>query len=202
MGKHHSDEIKQMTIEYYLKNKKTQEEISKIFQISRQTFIRWLKRYNNNKLDRKNIVRISYKIKKKHVNYALKELNKNKEISINILWNKIRKKYDDFNITPGHLSRVIRDNNVTRKRTTRRHYPETRYNKTIDYKKELRSFYKITDKFSINKIISIDETSIYAQMPSSYSRCKLGKRCVLKTKNNKVFVKYTLVCAMTSKGII
>jgi transposase len=64
------------------------------------------------------------------------------------------------------------------------------------------SFYKITDKFSINKIISIDETSIYAQMPSSYSRCKLGKRCVLKTKNNKVFVKYTLVCAMTSKGII
>ena len=168
MGKHHSDEIKQMAIEYYLKNKKTQEEISKIFQISRQTFIRWLKRYNNNKLERKNIVRISYKIKKKHLNYALKELNKNKGISINILWNKIRKKYDDFNITPGHLSQVIRDNNVTRKRTTRRHYPETRYNKTIDYKKELMSFYKITDKFSINKIISIDETSIYAQMPSSY----------------------------------
>jgi transposase len=53
MRKHHSDEIKQMAVEYYLKNKKTQEEISKIFQISRQTFIRWLKRYNNNKLERK-----------------------------------------------------------------------------------------------------------------------------------------------------
>jgi hypothetical protein len=115
---------------------------------------------------------------------------------------KIKKKYIDFEITPGHLSRVIRDNNVTRKRTTRRHYPNTRHNKKIDYRNELTIFYKITDKYSVNKIICIDETSISAQMPSNYSRCKLGKRCVLKTTNNKVFVKYTLVCAMTSKGII
>lgn len=34
MGKHHSDEIKQMAVEYYLKNRKTQKEISKIFKIS------------------------------------------------------------------------------------------------------------------------------------------------------------------------
>ena len=39
-------------------------------------------------------------------------------------------------------------------------------------------------------------------MPSNYSRCNLGQRCVLKTKNNKVFTKYTLVCAMSSKGIV
>ena len=39
-------------------------------------------------------------------------------------------------------------------------------------------------------------------MPNNYSRCELGKRCVLKTKDNKVFIKYTLVCAISSKGII
>lgn len=39
-------------------------------------------------------------------------------------------------------------------------------------------------------------------MPSNYSRCDLGQRCVLKTKNNKVFTKYTLVCIMSSKGIV
>jgi transposase len=39
-------------------------------------------------------------------------------------------------------------------------------------------------------------------MVSSYSRCKLGKRCVKKTKNNKVFIKFTLVCAINSKGVI
>jgi transposase len=38
-------------------------------------------------------------------------------------------------------------------------------------------------------------------MVSSYSRCKLGKRCVKKTKDNKVFIKFTLVCAINSKGV-
>ena len=66
MGKHHSPEIKQMAVEYYLKNKNTQKEISKIFQITRQTFIRWLQKYNNNELERKKMNNVSYKIKKKH----------------------------------------------------------------------------------------------------------------------------------------
>ena len=100
---------------------------------------------------------------------------KNNGLSINILWSKIKTKYDDFDISQDHLARVIRDNNITRKRTTRRHYPETRYGKAIDLKKELKYFYSIVDKYSLNKIISIDETSVYAQMPSNYSRCNLGQ---------------------------
>ena len=39
-------------------------------------------------------------------------------------------------------------------------------------------------------------------MASNYSCCDLGKRCVKKTADNRVFTKYTLVCAMNSKGII
>ena len=97
-----------------------------------------------------------------------------------MLWKKIKSKYNDFDITETHLSRVIRDNNYTRKRTKIRHYPETRYTKPIDYVKEMKLFYKITDKYSIHKIISIDETSIHAQITNNYSRCKLGKRCVKK----------------------
>lgn len=52
------------------------------------------------------------------------------------------------------------------------------------------------------QIISIDETSIHVEMTASYSRCDLGKRCVKKTFNNKVFRKFTLVCAISKKGII
>ena len=37
---------------------------------------------------------------------------------------------------------------------------------------------------------------------SLYSRCKLGKRCLKKTKDNKVFIKFTLLCAINRKGII
>ena len=132
----------------------------------------------------------------------MKELKKNNSISIAVLWSKLKKKFDDFDISQSHLHDVIRDNNITRKRTKRRHYPETRYGKPIDLEKQLKEFYKDVSKFSLKKIISLDETSVYAQMPSNYSRCELGKRCVVKTKDNKVFVKYTLVCAISSKGIV
>ena len=54
----------------------------------------------------------------------------------------------------------------------------------------------------MTKIISIDETSIYAEMASNYSRCNLGKRCVKKTTDNRVFIKYTLICAINSKSVV
>ena len=47
----------------------------------------------------------------------------------------IKKKYKDFDITPQHLGQIIRDNNKTRKRTRHEHYPETRYGKPTDKKK-------------------------------------------------------------------
>ena len=44
----------------------------------------------------------------------------------------VKKKYNDFNITPQHLGQVIRDNNITRKRTRHEHYPKERYGKQTD----------------------------------------------------------------------
>lgn len=114
----------------------------------------------------------------------------------------LKDKYDDFDISDKHLSRVIRDNNLTRKRTKTRHYPEKRYGKPIDFVKELKNFYRETDKYTLDKIISIDETSIHAQISKSYSRCRLGKRCVKKTIDNAVFRKYTLVSAINSHGVV
>ena len=50
----------------------------------------------------------------------------------------VRKKHKDFEITPEHLGIVIRDNNITRKRTTVRHYPKTRYGKKVDLSKDMK----------------------------------------------------------------
>lgn len=66
----------------------------------------------------------------------------------------VKKKYKDFNITPQHLGQVIRDNNITRKRTRHEHYPKERYGKPTDIKKELKAFYKEVSKYSLDKIIS------------------------------------------------
>jgi len=115
---------------------------------------------------------------------------------------KLKAKYSDFNITEEHLGIVVRNNNITRKRTKTRHYPKTRYGKPVDQKQQLKTFYSSVSKFDLSKIICIDETSITAKMKPSYSRCKLGKRCVAKTTDNRVFKKYTLIVAFSSKGIV
>ena len=39
-------------------------------------------------------------------------------------------------------------------------------------------------------------------MTAPYSRCELGRRCVKKTTDNKVFKRYTLVSAISSKGFV
>lgn len=132
----------------------------------------------------------------------MKLLKKYPRWSVKLYWQDMCENFDNFSISQGHLAKVIRDNNITRKRTRQRHYPETRYKKPINLKKELALFYSNVDKYSINKLISLDETSIHAQMVNSYSRCELGRRCVHKTKDNKVFVKFTLLCAISYDGII
>ena len=65
----------------------------------------------------------------------------------------IKKKYNDFDITSQHLGQILRDNNITRKRTRHEHYPKERYGKPTNQTKELKTFYKEIRKYSLNKII-------------------------------------------------
>lgn len=73
----------------------------------------------------------------------------------------VRKKFPNCSITSQHIGQVIKDNNITRKRTSIRHYPELHYVKLIDLKKELKKFYKKIDKYNLQNIIFLDETSVY-----------------------------------------
>ena len=111
-------------------------------------------------------------------------------------------KFNDFEITPRQLNNAVRDNNITRKRNKIRHYPTHRYGKKIDTNQMMKIFYSKVEKYKTCDIISIDETSIHAFMKSNYCRSEIGKRCVSKTTNNKVFQKFTLVVAISSKGIV
>ena len=140
----------------------------------------------------------------------------------------IKKKYKDFDITSQHLGQVIRDNNITRKRTRHErwiknlrffihptfnkikqsfillneHYPNERYGNPTDIKKELKAFYKEISKYSLDKIISLDETSIQPSMIMEFSKCALGKRCVVKTDDNYFFRKFTLLCAISNSKCV
>jgi len=77
---------------------------------------------------------------------------------------------------------------ITRKRTRHEHYLKERYGKPTDIKKELKAFYKEVSKYTLDKIICLDETSI---QPAIFSKCELGERCVVKTDDNYVFRKFT-----------
>ena len=200
---HKSSDVRKIAISYYLENKVTQSQVAILFKIAERTFRYWLEQYYKYKtFSRSTRDTKSYKIKQKHVDYILKVIKSNPTWSITMIRSNVLKKFNDFNISQSHLSKVIRDNNITRKRTRIRHFPKTRYGKPIDFKKEMKIFYVKIDKFSIHKIISIDETSINAEITHNYSRCELGKRCVKRTTDNRVFKKFTLVCAISSKGII
>ena len=48
--------------------------VAQIFKINEKTLRRWINKYKNNKLENLTQKKKSYKIKQKHVNYALKML--------------------------------------------------------------------------------------------------------------------------------
>jgi transposase len=120
MSKSHlSKEVKIMAIEYYQNHDVSFDKVSEIFKVNEKTIRRWIDRYKKEDLERKNKKQVSYKVKEKHVKYALVELKKSPTLTIEKLYSKVKTKYDDFNISVGYLSEVIRDNNFTRKRTRR-----------------------------------------------------------------------------------
>jgi transposase len=203
MSKHKSTDYKVSAVKYYLKHDVSLDEVCNIFDCSKQSLYRWVKRYTKLKeIERINRKSISYKITKEHVKYAIQKLKENEQITMQELHKLVKKKYKDFDITFQHLGQVLRDNNITRKRTRHRHYPKERYGRPTNIKKELEEFYKEISKYSLNKIICLDETSIKPAMFPPYSKCYLGKRCIFKTDDNYVFRKFTLLCAISNSKCV
>ena len=203
MPKHKSEDYKLSAVQYYLENDVSYVKTCEIFKCSERSLKRWIDRYLlEDSIKRHNRLPVSYKIKKKHVKYAIKKLKENEQITMSELAKIVKKKYDDFDITPRQLRNVIRDNNITRKRTRHEHFPVTRYGTPINKQKELDKFYKKLDEYKLHKIISLDETSIKPAMLKEYSRCKLGKRCVVKTDDSYIFRKFTLLVAIKNSKCV
>jgi len=63
-------------------------------------------------------------------------------------------------------------------------------------------FYNRVKQFPMNKIICLDETSVGSALKPTYSRCELGRRCVIKTSNQFVFRKFTLLVAISNSKCV
>lgn len=203
MSKHKSEDYKLTAVKYYLDDETTYKNTCDIFKCSERSLKKWIERYQKEKSIKRHSRRpVSYKITNKDVKYALTLLKNNQQITMTELAKLIKKKYNDFDITPQWLGKVLRDNNKTRKRTRHEHFPKTRYNNPIDKKKELEKFYKKINKYKLNKIISLDETSISPAMIAEYSRCQIGQRCIIKTNDSFFYRKFTLLVAISNSKCI
>jgi len=201
--KHKSPDYKLSAVNYYLNNEDGYDNTCKIFDCKKSSLKRWIQTYDITKtLTRKNRNPISYKVKKEQVTTALNIVDKNEQLTMNELLFTMKQKYNDLDITQQHLGRVIRANNRTRKRTRHQHFPKERRKQPTDKNKEMEAFYTEVHKYPLNKIICLDETSIGSHLKPSYSRCFIGKRCVIKTNNNFVFRSFTLLVAINNSKCV
>lgn len=201
--KHKHEDYKLSAVLYHIDNKTSYADTCAIFKCSERSLKRWLNRYTEeDSIRRHERLPVAYKMKQVWVDFALKSLKKNEQITIEELAKHLKDEFNDFNISRKHLGDVLRDLNITRKRTRKEHFPLSRFNKPIELKTEMHKFMSIIKTQPLDKIISIDETSISYYMNEEYSRCQLGKRCILQTNNNKVFQKFTLVGAISADGLV
>lgn len=200
---HKHEDLKTTAVRYYLNNNVSYAETCRIFDCPERSLKRWIERYEEeDEIKRHNRPPVSYKITQAQIDYAIRRLRENEQITMLELTKKLENRFPEFDLTPQHLGKVIRDHNKTRKRTRKEHFPEVRYGRAVDKQAELNRFYRKVDEYRLNKIICLDETSIQLGLVPDYSRCDLGKRCVSTSNNNNVFKKYTLLSAISSTGIV
>lgn len=203
MGKRHSEDYKFHAIKYYQKVK-NYEKVCKVYDCKPSTVRRWMNRYKvTGNYKYKQRKEGSYKVTKEHVDFIRKELSKQQDINMDNLLLLVKQQFPSLKLSKTHLTRIIRNENITRKRKTKIHFPkQTAKGVKRDMTKELNTFFKELKKHQIDKVICLDETSIHPGLSINYAKCKLGRRCIEKTDNNEIFRKYTLVVAISNKKLI
>ena len=202
MKKQFTPDLKLKAVNYYNKIN-NYVKVCEVFECSERSLKRWVETYDKNKnVNRKTRKLGSYKLEKQHIQFIKETLRKHSDIQMNFLQELLKSKFPKLDISRQYLSDIIRDNNITRKRATFKHFPKT-YRGTIrNEQQELKEFFDVINKFKLEDIISIDETSVSTSLTHNYCRAFLGDRCIKKTTNNEVFKKYSLVVAINNKKCI
>ena len=202
MTKQFTPDLKLKTVNYYHKIN-NYVKVCEVFECSERSLKRWVERYDKNKnVNRKTRKLGSYKLEKQHIQFIKETLRKHSDIQMNFLQELLKSKFPKLDISRQYLSDIIRDNNITRKRATFKHFPKTYRGNIRNEQQELKEFFDVINKFKLEDIISIDETSVSTSLTHNYCRAFLGDRCVKKTTNNEVFKKYSLIVAINNKNCI
>ena len=83
--KQKSSDYKQTAVLYYMKNDVSYTDVCNIFNCNIRSLQRWIETYaqalNTKTIERKTKENVSYKIRKKHLDFAFRTLSKNEQIT-------------------------------------------------------------------------------------------------------------------------
>ena len=199
MVEQHSKDYKLTAVKYYLTHNKTMRDVcNKIFNCKIQSLSRWKIKYNKDgNLKRKIRNNKNLKITPDIVDFIKKYVKLYPTIT---LWELSKLVYKKYNIKLSDMSiyNILQSNKITRKKLRSKYYPEK---KEGQEKEDLEIFYKKLKKFSYDKTICLDETSIYLNMKLSYGRSKSGTRVIDKTYKYP-YKRYNLLFAISANKII
>ena len=150
MPKHKSSDYKESAVNYYLVSDETQESVCEIFKCSPRSLMRWVDKYlEEGEIKRKNRKPVAYKVKKEHVKLILDEIKKKRTITLTELMEKLKNKFPDLKISKYHISRVIKDNDITLKLRRTRHEPTKRFGVEINVNQQIKDFYTKVNRFNL-----------------------------------------------------
>jgi transposase/3-methyladenine DNA glycosylase AlkC len=198
MGKHKSLDYKETVVEYYRKTNSLKQACEP-FGCNKMTLWRWIQRAESGDLNNKKRTG-AYKVTEEMVDRLLEDMKANPDITLAQMQEMIQREFGVL-LSQRHLARVIRDNNFTLKQKNKRHFPEHYRNQPRNQKEEINTFLTKVRNHPMDKIISIDETSIVSGMSRNQGRQLIGKRLVEQTSHPDRFKKKTLVMAISANGV-
>ena len=187
---------KEYACNYYLKFKKQQSinEIISILNISNGTLYNWLNAKNNNSLKNKSKYNKSSKYTSEIKCYIRSYVIARVNFDYKRLIIQIKKKYKII-ISKSAIYDILNKINITRKKFKERIIPNKSKlnNKIHEFKKTIKTI-------KLDKIVSIDETSINTNSCPSYGWSEKGKKIIKIHK--KYRITYTIVSAISNNKII
>lgn len=188
--------FKKYACNYYFRFRKQQsiKEILSVLNISNGTLYNWINAFNNNNLEEKSkynkISKYTPAMKCYIRAYVIARVNFNyKKLIL-----QIKKKYS-ITISKTTIYDILSKMNITRKKVKSRIIP----NKS-KLNNKIQKFKKTIKKIKLEKIISIDETSINTNSCLSYGWSEKGKK-IIKT-HKKYRSTYTIISAISTNKIV
>ena len=165
--KHKSEDYKIAAVKHYLHESHNREFTARAFSCPKRSLARWTRRYRDTQaIQRQNRESIAYKVTEAQAAWAADYVRTHQTISSPELLRTFQERFPGAQISARHLSRVVRENNLTRKRTRHGHFPRERYRQPVNRSQQLRAFYQI-----LSSLLSImTNKSLYTQSTDQRDR--------------------------------